>query len=451
MKTTLRSLFVSVLLLASASQASAAGFLGLGVEEDVVSATYGASMSDDGSVVIGGGFGLDGNFSGFRWTAEAGVAWFERPANASDDVWRASADGSIVVGYRRIKDEPTKVGTWDADGVFSELTLPAELDRLSSFHAVDLAGDGRVVMAMGKLPNQNNIPLVYVDGEFQQIQGAEGFSPQAITGDGRVLLVEEWEGYRIQRVLLLDRESGEVQDVLFDGPEEVLADSMSDNGRWVVARASRGEEPPIQRNLLLWSEETGAIEVAEFAYPSIFPWSVSNAGQIVGYSTDPDGQSWAYIVDQQHGARLLDEVLAQDFGLADELEGWRLEQAYEITSDGRYIVGHGSSPRFDQEGYRADLSIEDWIPGDANFDGAVDLFDFNVVKTHFGSGVWRTEGDFNDDDAVDLVDFNLLKEHFGETTAVPEPCAAALLACAGLVSVGAGFRRRSQVVRRVER
>lgn len=61
--------------------------------------------------------------------------------------------------------------------------------------------------------------------------------------------------------------------------------------------------------------------------------------------------------------------------------------------------------------------IELWAltppPGDTNFDGLVDLVDFNRLKKNFGREEPNLAGDLNWDDVVDLEDFNILKENFG--------------------------------------
>ncbi|MEQ9453394.1 MAG: peptidylprolyl isomerase [Phycisphaeraceae bacterium] len=78
------------------------------------------------------------------------------------------------------------------------------------------------------------------------------------------------------------------------------------------------------------------------------------------------------------------------------------------------------------------------VPGDANFDGVVDLIDLSTLATNFGGSVIGAEaGDFNFDGVVDLIDLSTLASNFGAGTTVPEPVSAALLG-AGLV----GLRRR---------
>jgi hypothetical protein len=87
--------------------------------------------------------------------------------------------------------------------------------------------------------------------------------------------------------------------------------------------------------------------------------------------------------------------------------------------------------------------------GDANFDGAVSLDDFNTLAANFGttSGAGWLQGDFTFDGNVNLDDFNALAANFGISAstngptpgdwtalgaAVPEPASLGLLALATL-------------------
>jgi hypothetical protein len=51
------------------------------------------------------------------------------------------------------------------------------------------------------------------------------------------------------------------------------------------------------------------------------------------------------------------------------------------------------------------------LEGDASDDNLIDILDFSLLRTFFGSESARA--DFNQDGIVDVVDFSLLRAHFG--------------------------------------
>lgn len=63
------------------------------------------------------------------------------------------------------------------------------------------------------------------------------------------------------------------------------------------------------------------------------------------------------------------------------------------------------------------------LPGDFNADGAVNLTDFNILKSNFGaSDATPSMGDADGDGQINLNDFNILKANFGTSSEpVPEP------------------------------
>jgi hypothetical protein len=98
------------------------------------------------------------------------------------------------------------------------------------------------------------------------------------------------------------------------------------------------------------------------------------------------------------------------------------------TSDSIYLVYNNG---LGQSQFEAALDyLSSPLPGDANFDGVVNLADFNILAAHFGQTdrAWY-QGDFNGDRTVSLQDFNLLASRFGQTNSgatanpvsVPEP------------------------------
>jgi probable HAF family extracellular repeat protein len=160
--------------------------------------------------------------------------------------------------------------------------------------------------------------------------------------------------------------------------------------------------------------------------------------------------------------RRLQDVLATDYGLADQLNGWNLWQAWAISDDGMTIVGAGTNPAGQGEVWVATISAPSvTLIGDANGDGVVDNADFAVVVANYGmtSGATVAQGDFDGNARVNLRDVLLVKTHFGErlsaasraplAAAIPEPASwlVALLAAIVIVAfrIAAWLRLRATV------
>jgi hypothetical protein len=82
----------------------------------------------------------------------------------------------------------------------------------------------------------------------------------------------------------------------------------------------------------------------------------------------------------------------------------------------------------------------DYIAGDADFDGDVDLSDLNLVRNNFGL---FAAGDVSLNGLVDLADLNLVRNNFGLSIhSVPEPASFMLMAPMFLVALLSTSRRR---------
>jgi hypothetical protein len=97
-------------------------------------------------------------------------------------------------------------------------------------------------------------------------------------------------------------------------------------------------------------------------------WTPHAGEQRIGYRFDasaitPDGSlvvgsdriDWkdvAMIWSTEHGLRRLDHWLINQFELGDELAGWRLLSADDISADGKTIVGNGINPMGEKQGWR---------------------------------------------------------------------------------------------------
>ena len=59
------------------------------------------------------------------------------------------------------------------------------------------------------------------------------------------------------------------------------------------------------------------------------------------------------------------------------------------------------------------LVLEAAIPGDANFDGIIDVGDLGLLSAGWGSGAAWGAGDFNGDGTVDVGDLAILSANWG--------------------------------------
>jgi hypothetical protein len=95
-----------------------------------------------------------------------------------------------------------------------------------------------------------------------------------------------------------------------------------------------------------------------------------------------------------------------------------------VLDEGTWHATLVSEGIFGDSGYALD-GDDDELPGgnheltfnynaaDINHDGAVNLFDFNVLSSNFGrTGATRADGDLNYDGRVNLNDFRILAERF---------------------------------------
>jgi hypothetical protein len=91
------------------------------------------------------------------------------------------------------------------------------------------------------------------------------------------------------------------------------------------------------------------------------------------------------------------------------------------------ILSAELGPQFNGDVIVATIGVDNLralrLPGDANFDGTVNLSDFNALAGNFGtaSGATWQQGDFTFDGAVNLLDFNLLASNFGLSGAANGP------------------------------
>jgi uncharacterized membrane protein len=121
-----------------------------------------------------------------------------------------------------------------------------------------------------------------------------------------------------------------------------------------------GHRPAGLVEAFMWKAETGMVGLglSEGYYSSCASAISADGSIVVGYMHCEGNQSsgqtqCAMIWDQTHGMRLLSDALVQEYGL--DLNGWTLVDAYDISPDGRAIVGLGINPQGGFEAWRVIL------------------------------------------------------------------------------------------------
>lgn len=307
-------------------------------------------VSADGSVVVG--VSLSGNGSGnadeaFRWTESGGMQGLGAlPGEDFDSAAEGvSDDGSVVVG-----SSYSEAFRWtEAGGIEGLGFLPGAPLPLS--YVEDVSDDGSVVVGASLSGNGGEAFRWTEDGGMQglgDLSGGDFYSfATATSADGSVIVggsISENGGEAFLRT-----EAGGMEGLgdLPGSSVDAAAYGVSADGSVVVGigLSENGYEA------FRWTESNGMEGLGDLP-GGLFDGSaggVSADGSIViGQSHSENGYE-AFIWTEKEGMRSLKEVLESDYDL--DLTGWTLVAALDISSDGRVIVGFGTNPNGDTEGW----------------------------------------------------------------------------------------------------
>jgi probable HAF family extracellular repeat protein len=267
---------------------------------------HASSTSADGSVIVGTARSSSSTGEAFRWTQQGGMVGLGTlPLNASAPNSFAnstSADGSVVVGGSNSALSPgPQAFRWTQESGMVGLVLPA-LGRRQSV-AYDTSADGRVVVGEG-------------GGE----SGTEAF--RWVDGSGGVGL-------------------GHLPGGIFSNAQGISADGS------VVVGLEAHSASFIEA--FRWTQQGGMVGLGDLPggnFNSEAKATSADGSEVVGISRPGGGVDLeqAFIWDPLNGMRNFQEVLINDFGLRDSLQGWRLIVARDISDDGRTIAGSGLNP-----------------------------------------------------------------------------------------------------------
>lgn len=342
-----------------------------------------------------------------------------------------SGDGAVVVGkiYDEIVDDDPRPNTsfrW-SDGTITEITR-CELDRLR------ISDDARTIAGACTAPTLANEPAVLVDGSYQVVPLSGDFAGgyvSGVSGDGLVLFgnagfevnltQDSTEVFRVaggtpsvvgrlpgdlasyfvassfdgsaaaieSRLQDLDAESDDVHGARFapgaplqnigSGGGEVGPTDISSDGATIV-----GDSSTIGG--FRWRSETGMEELPlPFGALGVVPLGVSGDGAvIVGTYGEATGNRRAFVWTEADGARDLQDLFQVYYGV--DFQGWQLQAATAISTDGSTIVGIGfpplsSSPsgwRFSRAGVEGTVRDRDDHPQEG--------ITFTLTGTEYGGG-----------------------------------------------------------------
>ena len=367
-------------------------------------------LSSDGQSIVGISHGLDTQRA-FRWQVDDAVPTIiaDLPGGEiANEATAISADGTVVVGQAS-----SNFGD-EAFSLVGEAVPEAIGDLAEGFYssrATSASANGSIVVGTGhSMMGREAFRWSSASGieGMGFLQNGVASEASDVSDDGSVVVgVSETFDAILGEAFRWSRATGMVG--LGDLPGGDLmsrATATSPDGAFVVgaSNSSRGVEA------FRWTEEAGMVglgDLAGGAFDSI-AYDVSSSGnRIVGMGRTDDANSVAFIWSAVDGMRSLSEVLVDDFGLADGLNGWHLLSANAITPDGDVVIGTGINPSGTIQGFRAELDIA--LPiGDLNRDGETDERDIEMLFTGIRTGTNDRQFDLNGDGHVNLLDRNYM-------------------------------------------
>ncbi len=320
------------------------GFQGLGVIPPVASPSSGASgVSADGAVVVGVANSGIGTAEAFRWTSAGGMVGLGDLPGGSffSTAYAVSADGSTVVGQGQSVSGFEAFRWSSAGGMVGLGDLPG-----GNFFSLarDTSGDGSVVVGSGHSSSGGEAFRWTNAGGMVglgDLPGGNFFSSaRATSSDGSVVvgLAESSSGGEAFRWTNAGGMFG-----LGDLPGGSFSSESRDtsaDGSVVVGSGNSASG----REAFSWTASGGMVGLGDLPgglFDSRSFATSADGSVIVGRGETTSGPE-AFMWTAGGGMRSLQELLTSDLGL--DLTGWQLEQAFDVSADGRTIVGTGINP-----------------------------------------------------------------------------------------------------------
>ena len=273
------------------------------------------------------------------------------PNGTHSDATAVSANGSVIVGNGDAADTgpPTSSAAFRSIAGAGLLRVdPLPGSTLCS--AGGVSGDGATVAGTCLLANNTGFRWTAATGPVALSRFGGGSNQQgtavAISLDGAVVV---GTGHPALTGAVLWAADGSAAILgKLAGDAEAMATSVSRDGSVVVGFSVDNAG---SRRAFRWTQQTGMVALSGNGdgFPESVAAAVSGDGRvIVGWSSVPGGDV-ALIWDADHGMRVLNAALQEDY--QTQLPGWKLARATGISADARAIVGYGTNPQGQTEAW----------------------------------------------------------------------------------------------------
>jgi uncharacterized membrane protein len=314
------------------------------------------AVSANGEAVVGR-ISHNGSDNGFVWNLATGLTLIDQASVANG----ISGDGQVVVGQSFSVSPGYAEPFYWTSSIGTQLLGGPPGQTLDSFtYAAGASYDGSVIVGATRFDSEYKAFRYTVLGGFELLSESAPFvsdSTAAVSGDGQIIVgydSNEEEAFR------WTSSDGKVflGSLLPDTPSNPT--DISNDGTVVVG--------DIQASISFrWTTTSGMSALGPSATPGpfsidpLFSYALgtTNSGEAVVGSGNG---TVAYVWTEGRGMESLQLILENRFGLADELTGWNLEEATDISPDGRFIVGNGTNPDGNQEAWLVHLDRPIFVP-----------------------------------------------------------------------------------------
>ena len=311
------------------------GMVGLGTLGG--NSSFVKTVSGNGSVVVGWSRNADDNREAFVWTQTGGMVGLGTLGGDSSSVKAVSFDGSVVVGTSNYADDHEEVFVWTQTGGMVALGTLGGDDSWPEA----VSGDGSVVVGTSYNADGNNQPFVWTQTGGMMVSpgslGGEYGSSRAVSFDGSVVVGTSQNADEYEEAFAWTQSGGMVGLGILPGQEYSYGYFVSDDGS-VVFGLTEGDD---EDEVFVWTQSGGMVGLGILEEEGSEIEAISADGSIaVGMANDTEvGFLW----DNVNGMRDLTEVLIADNSLESSLAGWDYLRAKGVSSDGLTvtIVGNG--------------------------------------------------------------------------------------------------------------